>query len=39
MKPTKQFTWIALFAASFALPAFAQETVNTSSGKLEFKNG
>lgn len=39
MKTTKQFTLIALFAASLALPAFAQKAVNTPSGKLEFKNG
>jgi hypothetical protein len=39
MKTTKQFTLIALFAASLALPAFAQDTVNTPRGKLEFKNG
>jgi hypothetical protein len=39
MKTTNQFTLTALFAASLALPAFAQQTVNTPSGKLEFEKG
>ena len=47
MKPIKQFTLIALLAASFALPAFAQtpkslttpDKLETSLGTLEFKDG
>jgi len=47
MKPTKQSTLIALVAASFALPAFAQipasvttpDKVETRIGTLEFKDG
>jgi hypothetical protein len=48
MKPTKQLTLIALFAASFALPVFAQtppasiltpDKVETRIGTLDFKDG
>ncbi len=47
MKPMKQFTIITLFAASLALPAFAQtpaslvtpDKVESRIGTLEFKDG